>query len=733
MRYYFCFLILVLSSVAATAQPGRNGGYQYTPFSIKVLTAGETDSLFYRSASAVFGDNQVPIDRFAKVYPRIKPVLVAGSRNGIIRRFREAEAALPGKKLPVKDTDAFEKLKGQYADAIRAETERTLRETPSLSGYLWYTQNDRITYYHSIVRVKPDGKLLVTENIRIFNGDGRPNPLYNYDMPAATEGVVNNEIVRGIVRRFPLFYINRFRLFQNTTFKLLEVYKDGRVEDFFTKKEVNGISVYIGKKYFSLLKGYYTYSITYETDHQLKLLKDYDELSWNVTGTQWSFRIDSARCTIILPASAGYLSARCYTGFQGSTATDCNYTREISGDSSVISFVTSRPLQPMQGITVAVSWNKGYVKGPGAWQRIGYYIWNNKAVFFLPLAALFSALFCFFFWWRYGRDPKKGTVYPLFEPPAGYSPAALGYIYDQKFSRRLTAATMVDAAVRNIIQIDVEREGGLFKHNAYHISNSKKADKPAVSGYEDFKSDIQDLAGSTIKKGKYNSDLADLNNEVEKYCKDHYLNKDGGFRKGYRGMFTLNSRYTILPILVCVAAGIWGLLALIKALMLRNFWQAAYFVLGWILCVQVLKLFSRLLAAYSPDGRKLMDKIEGFRMFLATADEQRFDLMNPPEKTLELYEKYLPFAIALGCEIQWGEKFEAIINAAYQDPNAANVSSFSQSISHDSQSFSSSFTSSFSGAISSASTPPSSSSGGGSSFGGGSSGGGGGGGGGGGW
>lgn len=191
-------------------------------------------------------------------------------------------------------------------------------------------------------------------------------------------------------------------------------------------------------------------------------------------------------------------------------------------------------------------------------------------------------------------------------------------------------------------------------------------------------------------------------------------------------MFTLNSRYTVLPILVSVAAGIWGLIALIKALVLRNFWQAAYFVPGWILCVQVLRIFSRLLAAYSPEGRKLMDKIEGFRMFLATADEQRFDLMNPPEKTLELYEKYLPFAIALGCEIEWGQKFENIINTAYQDANAANVSSFSQSFSHDSQSFSSSFASSFSGAISSASTPPSSSSGGGSSFGGGSSGGGGG-------
>ncbi|MFM6926661.1 MAG: DUF2207 family protein, partial [Ferruginibacter sp.] len=132
-------------------------------------------------------------------------------------------------------------------------------------------------------------------------------------------------------------------------------------------------------------------------------------------------------------------------------------------------------------------------------------------------------------------------------------------------------------------------------------------------------------------------------------------------------------------------------------------------------------------------GRQLADKIEGFRMFLATADEKRFDMMSPPEKSLELYEKYLPFAIALGCEIEWGKKFEEIINAASLDGSVSTVTSFSQGMSRDSNNFSSSFASSFSGAISSASTPPSSSSGGGSSFGGGSSGGGGGGGGGGGW
>jgi uncharacterized membrane protein YgcG len=296
----------------------------------------------------------------------------------------------------------------------------------------------------------------------------------------------------------------------------------------------------------------------------------------------------------------------------------------------------------------------------------------------------------------------------------------------------LVAATIVDAAVRNKIKIDVERDGLVFKHNEYIIRKSTLPAKRPVSNYEEFESDVEDLIGTRIEKGKYNSGLGDLNKTVRTYCESNYKNKDGSVKSNYKGFFAINNSYTAWPGLICFAAAVWGFIDLVKALKLSNFWQVAYYVGGIILCVLVFKIFSKLLKAYSPEGRQLADKIEGFRMFLATADENRVDMMSPPKRSLELYEKYLPFAIALDCEVEWGNKFEDIISTAVTGGAVAG-SSFSQSMGRDRDSFGSSFASSFSGAISSASSPPSSSSGGGSSFGGGSSGGGGGGGGGGGW
>ncbi len=732
MRSITITAILLCFVFFAAAQKVKTPSYFYTQAARNYFSDAEMDSLLYNSSMDVFKANMVPADKFAKVYPGLKAMLILKSKTEIVQSFKEIEATLPAKKYPAKGSEDFYRIKALYTAAMKAAVERTFFKTTTLSSYLVFSTSDRIAFFNSTIRVQHDGKLLVTENIRIYNGDGSPNPIYGNDSSMRQAGAMNNEIKRGIVRTFPLYYINKYKIFQNTTFSLKKVLKNGSKENYHTKTAKNGIAVYIGNEYISLPTGYYNYTITYETDHQLKFLKNFDELYWNVTGNGWNFRIDSAKCTIIIPKGAGLLSAKYYTGFQGEKYEDGNFTETAMGDSVVGIFKTTKPLLPKQGLTVAVSWNKGFVTRMGTWQRIKYYIWNNKAVFFLPLAALFSAIFCFIFWWRYGRDPVKGTIYPQYEPPAGYPPAGLGYIYYQKFTRQLTAATIVDAAVRNHIKIDVEREGLLFKHNEYHIKKSDKHSKSPVSAYQDFKSDIQDMVGSTIKKGKYNKDLADLNKEIEKHCKENYLNKQDGFRKGYRGLFVLNTSYTVLPMIVCFAAGLWALIGgVIKAMIVGNYWQIGYFILGWILCAQVFRIFSKLLAAYSPDGRKLMDKIEGFRMFLSAADEKRFDAMAPPQRSLELYEKYLPFAIALGCELEWGQKFEDIINTAYL--GGAATSSFSQSLRRDNNSFSSSFASSFSGAISSASTPPSSSSGGGSSFGGGSSGGGGGGGGGGGW
>ena len=88
-------------------------------------------------------------------------------------------------------------------------------------------------------------------------------------------------------------------------------------------------------------------------------------------------------------------------------------------------------------------------------------------------------------------------------------------------------------------------------------------------------------------------------------------------------------------------------------------------------------VFYHLINAPTRLGRKLLDEIEGFRRYLSVAEEERLRLYAPPEtpeKTLELFEEFLPYAVSLSCEQQWGEQFEEVLKAAGVDPSSSSYS-----------------------------------------------------------
>jgi uncharacterized membrane protein len=140
------------------------------------------------------------------------------------------------------------------------------------------------------------------------------------------------------------------------------------------------------------------------------------------------------------------------------------------------------------------------------------------------------------------------------------------------------------------------------------------------------------------------------------------------------------------------------------------------------------------MSAPTREGREVMDRIAGFEQYLSITEEERLETLHPPEKTPDLFERYLPHAIALGVENRWADKFADVLKAAAADPGSQGntfgwYSGSSNAWSNPGR-FAGTMGAALASSVASASTAPGSSSG---SGGGGSSGGGGGGGGGGGW
>ena len=124
-----------------------------------------------------------------------------------------------------------------------------------------------------------------------------------------------------------------------------------------------------------------------------------------------------------------------------------------------------------------------------------------------------------------------------------------------------------------------------------------------------------------------------------------------------------------------------------------------------------------------------MDQVEGFGMYLGTAEQSQLEFAHRPERTPELFEKYLPYALALDVENTWAESFSDVLARVGEGGQLYTPTWYRGAgwTTLGATGFVAAAAGSLSGALSSAGTAPGSSSG---SGGGGSSGGGGGGGGG---
>ena len=312
-------------------------------------------------------------------------------------------------------------------------------------------------------------------------------------------------------------------------------------------------------------------------------------------------------------------------------------------------------------------------------------------------------------WLQVGRDPEKGVIIPLFEPPEKLSPAACRYVSNMSFDRKSFTAAIVSLAVKK--QLSIEE-----KDEEFTLARTPE-NAPTVPLTPGEKSVLLQLLpdehSSISMKNEHHAEFRKAGKNLEKALKKEYLGQ----------LFHLNRIYLVPGILISVAA------AIIAVLFDGG---PALWVSYLVFTLALHGLFAFLMKAPTVSGRLVMDRIEGFRMYLDTAEQDRLDQMRSPRLTPEVFETFLPYAYALGVENNWCQRFARELPQGAPQQGSYHPAWYhgrfhgTGALHHLGDNFSSSLSS----AIASASSPPGSSSG---SGGGGFSGGGGGGGGGGGW
>jgi len=398
-----------------------------------------------------------------------------------------------------------------------------------------------------------------------------------------------------------------------------------------------------------------TVEISYIVRNAIRYFEDHDEFYWNVTGNDWPVPIDHAEAHVYLPKkAAGALRAQAFTGVYGSAQRDA--TSEVNG--ADVAFETSNPLPMRGGMTVDIFIPKGILKEPGAITRAFWFLGSNPIVF-LPFVT-FAVMYVL--WWYKGRDPDPGrSIAPMYEPPPGMSPAEAGALIDDTVHPRDITSTIVDLAVRGYIKIEETVDTTLLvfhsKDYIFHLV------KPLT--------EWQGLAPhervmlENIFAGGQQTRLSSLKNRF--YTTIPVIKQDIKAALKNKGMYLLDpdsaNGYSVGAALVIVAPFLIAQFSGYKQI----FNSVILLIVCGIVAAIIWWLFAREMSAKTVQGARTRIAVLGFQEFMNRVDADRLKRMPP-----DTFEKYLPYAMALGVEHHWAQAFAGIIQNPpnwYVSPN----------------------------------------------------------------
>ncbi|MFC2079009.1 DUF2207 domain-containing protein [Candidatus Bipolaricaulota bacterium] len=385
------------------------------------------------------------------------------------------------------------------------------------------------------------------------------------------------------------------------------------------------------------ITGTYEYTIRYRVGRALLLSEEAVRLYWNVTGHQWDIPIKQASAVVHFPETVNLasVSSASYLGYYGSASRAS--VGAPSEDGTLV--FQSGIVYPGEEVTIDVSipWNMLPIEPPSVLQRVTYFLDANKYAA-LPLLTLLGM---FVLWAKLGKDPRKRVIAPAFEPPRDVHPGAAGVLIDDRIDLRDVSAMLVGLAVKGYLTIQEPDDGEyLFVKRRTAEDSLSPAERAVFDAIFDSP-EAEERTLASLEQEFYKS-LPTIKSRLYGQLIEagYYKNNPERTKRFYLAIGSLTIPLAFYLGIQSMSLYLGGAIALSGLVVLA---------------------FSRFMPRKTTKGVRKLEEILGLSEYISRAEVDRIEFHNAPEKGPELFEKLLPYAIALNLTTVWTRQFEGLL------------------------------------------------------------------------
>lgn len=496
----------------------------------------------------------------------------------------------------------------------------------------------------------------------------------------------------GIIRRIPLYnnIIRQDGTRERNRVLISNVHVN---EEFASSRENNNYVLKIGSAD-KTINGKHSYTISYDYDIGLDKNNKYDELYFNIIGTNWDTDISNVTFKITMPKEFDASKLGFSYGEYGESNTD-NISYDVDGN--VITGSFEGTLLAGEGLNVRMVLPEGYFirKSVGSsLLECWYYI--------IPILGV---LISYLIWKKYGKDDQVVDVVSFY-PPENMNSLDVAFAKKGSVNSNDAVSLLVYLASKGYIKIveDKKSKSRFTIQKVKEYDGNNKEEELFFRGL--FKKVWDSISSDELNESFYltiNSILTKKNSTANR--KEIFNNKSSNKRYIlFLFMLITSSLSTIIPalgyklsdvifsIIICNLIGIVALIIVaiiydnnctkkglnsalgfafffVLALAVANFtiigfeyiYYDTVYLIGFILCMvctYLIYFFYLIVTKRTEYGNKVLGEVNGFKKFLETAEKDKLESLVHDDPSY--FYNILPYAYVLGVSDAWIKQFEGI-------------------------------------------------------------------------